>query len=131
MTLLMSRTLKTTLTADAFISSAAAALIALGAPMLHKLVGLPMNFMIAAGVSLIPFIAVLLWMIWQDRVARGLVVAIIALNFAWGGLSLFAAFGPLLAPTLLGKVFIIAQAVAVLIFAAFQMMGLKRSPAAA
>ena len=131
MTVLMSRTLKTTLTADAFISSAAAALIAFGAPVLHTLLGLPMAFMIATGASLIPFIVVLFWMIRQDRVARRLVVAIIALNFAWVALSLFAAFGPLLAPTLFGKVFIVAQAGAVLIFAEFQLMGLKRSPAAA
>ena len=57
----------------------------------------------------------------------GLIAALIAINIAWVVASLFVAFGPAFAPTLLGKIFIVAQAATVAVFAELQIIGLRRA----
>jgi hypothetical protein len=130
MPVLMSRTLKTTVLVDAVVTGAAAALMMLGAPLLAGPLGLPHNLLFMSGAVLVPFVALLVFLAGASRVSRLLMFVIIGINLAWVAASLFVAFGPVFAPTLLGKVFVCAQAAAVLAFAEFQMLGLKRSAAA-
>lgn len=125
----MSSYLKKVLIADAAISGAAAVAMMAASAFLPALLGLPSELLLWAGVALIPFVAGLFLVLRQPQVARGAVVAIIAINIAWVLASLVVAFGPVFAPTLLGKVFVVAQAAAVALFAELQIIGLRRSRA--
>mgnify|MGYP000323034170 CR=1 FL=1 len=123
--------LRKVILADAVISSAAGVAMIGGADLTHDVLGLPSALILWSGLALIPFIATLVMTIRAGAAPRGLIVAIIALNFAWVAASLFAAFGPVFAPTLLGKVFVCAQAATVFVLAELQIMGLRRMGAAA
>ncbi len=127
----MSSYLKKVLIADAAVSGAAAVAMMAGSTFLPALLGLPAGLLLWAGVALVPFVAGLFLVIRQQQVAPGVVVAIIAINIAWVVASLIVAFGPVFAPTLLGKVFVVAQAATVALFAELQILGLRRSRSAA
>jgi hypothetical protein len=70
-------------------------------------------------------------MIRAGSAPAGIVVAVIVVNIAWVIASLYVAFGPAFAPTLFGKVFVVAQAATVALFAELQIIGLRRTRATA
>ncbi len=119
--------LRKVLIADAAISSAAGVAMIGGADLTHALLGLPSALIFWSGVSLIPFIATLAMVIRANAAPAALIVTIIALNFVWVAASLFVAFGPVFAPTLIGQLFVCAQAATVFLFAELQVMGLRRT----
>lgn len=119
--------LRKVLITDATISGAAGLAMVGGADLTHALLGLPSPLIFWAGISLIPFIGMLVLAIRANAVPAGLLIAIIALNFVWVAASLFVAFGPVFAPTLVGKLFVCAQAAMVFLFAELQVTGLRRS----
>lgn len=126
-----SRTLKTILLVDAAATAASAALLAAGSSILAGLTGYPAPFLMWAGIALVPFVAFVVMAARTSELPKAAIYAIIAINLAWVAGSLFVAWGPAFAPTLFGKVFVTAQAVAVALFAELQMLGLKRSTRAA
>ena len=81
--------------------------------------------------ALVPFVAMLAMIVRAGSAPSALIATIIAINFAWVAASLFVAFGPAFAPTLLGKAFIVAQAATVAVFAELQIIGLRRASAMA
>ncbi len=91
------------------------------------MLGLPSALLFWSGVALIPFVATLVMVIRANAAPAGVVAAIIAINFAWVAASLFVAFGPVFAPTLIGKVFVCAQAAMVFLFGELQFTALRRS----
>jgi hypothetical protein len=119
--------LRKVLIADAVISGSAGLALIAGADLTHSLLGLPSPLIFWSGVALVPFIATLVLVIRANAAPAGVLVGIIAINFAWVAASLFVAFGPVFAPTLFGKVFVCAQAAMVLLFAELQVIGLRRS----
>ena len=119
--------LRKVLIADAAISSAAGLAFIGGADLTHDLLGLPSALLFWSGVALIPFVATLVMVIRANAAPVGVVAAIVAINFAWVAASLFVAFGPVFAPSLIGKVFVCAQAAMVFLFAELQITGLRRS----
>ena len=123
----LSSFLRKALLADAVVSGAACLAMIAGADFTHALFGLPSALLFWAGVALIPFVAMLAMIVRTGGAPSGLIATIIALNFAWVAGSLFVAFGPAFAPTLLGKVFIVAQAATVAVFAELQIIGLRRA----
>lgn len=131
MSFLMSRTLKTTLLVDAAVSGGAAVILAAGSFVAAGLLGLPAPLMLWVGVALIPWVVALGLIGRGERASKAVIYTIIAANLAWVAASFWVAFGPVFAPTLPGKVFVVVQALTVLGFAEFQMLGLKRSAAAA
>ena len=127
----LSSYLRKVLLADAVVSGAAGLAMIGGADITHDLLGLPSALLFWAGVSLVPFVTLLV-IIWRSGRAPGwLIAAIILTNFAWVAGSLFVAFGPAFAPSLFGQVFIVAQAAIVGVLAELQFMGLRRSTATA
>lgn len=122
-----SLTLKNALLADAVASGGAGVLLIAGSFFAAGLLGLPAALMLGIGIAFIPWAVVVGAAGLAATVNRPAVMAIIGLNLAWVAISFWAAFGPLLAPTLFGQVFIVVQALAVLGLAEFQMLGLKRS----
>ncbi len=123
--------LKKALIADAVVSGAATLAMIGGADLTAGLFGLPSALLFWSGVAMIPFVALLTMVIRAGAAPTGLIVAVIAINFAWVAASLFVAFGPAFAPSLLGKIFVCAQAAIVLVFGELQIMGLRRAGAMA
>jgi hypothetical protein len=119
--------LRKVLIADATISGAAGLALIGGADLTHGLLGLPSALIFWSGVSLVPFIAMLAMVIRANAAPPALIVTIIALNFAWVAASLFVAFGPVFAPSLIGQLFVCAQAATVFLFAELQVIGLRRT----
>jgi hypothetical protein len=123
--------LRKALILDAAISTVAGIAMVGGADFVHGMLGLPSALLFWAGLAMIPFIATLVMVIRANAAPTGVIPAIVALNLAWVAASLYVAFGPTFAPTLLGQVFVCAQAAAVLLFAELQVMGLRRASATA
>lgn len=123
--------LRKVLLADAVVSGAAGLAMIGGADLVKDLLGLPSGLLFWAGIALIPFVAMLAMIARAGRAPSWLIASIIATNFAWVAGSLFVTFGPAFAPSLFGQVFVIAQAAIVGVFAELQIIGLRRSAAAA
>lgn len=127
----LSSYLRKVLLADAVITGAAGLAMIGGADFTHGLLGLPSALIFWSGVALVPFVTMLALIVRAGAAPKGLLVAIIGINFAWVAGSLFVAFGPMFAPTLLGQAFVVAQAATVFLLAELQVMGLRRAGAAA
>lgn len=122
--------LKKVLIADAAVSGAAAVtMTAVGSGLLPSLTGLPLDLLLGAGLVLVPWVVALIVIVRRQSVATGVIVAVIVTNFAWAAASLVVAFGPMFVTTLMGKVFIVAQAATVALFAELQIIGLRRTRA--
>lgn len=119
--------LRRVLQLDALVSGAAGLLMTLGAGPLSSLLALPAALLIGAGLSMLPWCAVLLWLARRETLDRRAVWAVIAVNAVWVVDSLLLLVSGWVQPTLLGQTFVIAQALAVVLFAELQFFGLKRS----
>jgi hypothetical protein len=119
--------LRRALLADAGMSGAAGLLMLLGVDVLAGLLGLPASLLRYAGAALIPFVAFVAYVGTRDRLARPAVWTVIGCNALWAAGSLMLLTW--LAPTVLGYVFVIAQATAVAVFGELQFVGLRRSAA--
>lgn len=117
------------LLADALISAAAGLVMIVGAGALAPLLGLPLELLQGAGVILMPWTLLLLWLARAAAVPRAGVHAVIAVNAAWvlGSMAVLFVF----APSPFGYAFVIAQALVVGVLTELQLVALKREPAAA
>ena len=123
--------LRRVLIADAVISGASAVLLLAAAGPLSRILGVPFSLLQSAGVSLLPFLAFLIWLCTRNTVPRSSVWIVIALNLAWVAGSIALLFVDRIDPNRIGVAFIVVQAVAVLGFAEMQYVGLRRSAEAA
>lgn len=123
------RFLRRTLILDAAISGTTGLLMTLAAPALSSLLHLPASFLRSAGVSLLPFCALLLFLALRAPIARGSVHTIIALNVLWVVASVLVLLTGVVAPNALGVGFVLFQAIAVAVFAELQWVGLRRAVA--
>jgi hypothetical protein len=119
--------LRRALKADAWISAAAGVAMSLGASLLQDVLHLPSSLLVAAGVALFPWAGFLLWLAAKSVVPSAAVWAVIALNALWIVDSAWVSLGGAFQPNLLGHAFIAAQALAVLVLAELEFMGLKRA----
>jgi len=127
MTVPVSTFLRRVLTLDAVTSGAMGALLVLGQTPLSSLLGLSTSLLFWPGLSLLPFAAFVGWLATRELPPRAGVWAVILINALWviDSFALLATGWPDL--TLLGKVFVLFQAVAVAVFAELQFFGLRRS----
>jgi hypothetical protein len=123
--------LRWALFADAAISGATGLLMTLGAAHLTGLLGVPAGLMRYAGLSLLPFAALLAYLATRARLPRPIIWAVIACNAFWAADSILLLLTGWVGPTALGYAFVITQALAVAAFAEAQHLGLRRSPATA
>jgi hypothetical protein len=119
------------LIADAAISGSFGVLILLAAGFLEGLLGVPATLLRYAGVLLVPFAALLVYLSSRDTVSPASIWTVIALNTAWIIASGALLVSGVIAPSALGYAFIIAQAVAVAAFVELQYVGLRRLVGAA
>ena len=119
------------LLADAVISGATGALMAVAATLLEPWLGLPAGLLRFAGIVLLPFAAGVAWLGWQPAPARAGVRAIIATNFAWVAASVLLLVAGSVSPTGLGIAFVLFQAAVVFVLGELQLVGLRKSSLAA
>jgi hypothetical protein len=118
--------LRLALLADALVSGATGLLAFAGAGFLDGLLGLPTELLRYAGLSLIPYAAIVAYVGTRADVSRAAVWAIIAYNVLWAIDSLVLLVSGFVSPTALGYAFVIFQAVVVAGFAGLQVVGLRK-----
>jgi len=124
------RFLPRVLLVDAAASAVTAVLLVAAADHLAPLLQLPAALLRGAGVALLPFVAVVYGLSRQAAPSRAAVAGVVAINFAWVAASVWVAFGGAWQPSLAGIGFVLAQALAVLVFADLGWFGLRaRRPA--
>jgi len=119
--------LRRTLWLDAAVSGTTGVVMWLGADVLETWLAMPAGLFRVAGVSLLPFAALLVALATRPTVARSAIAAVIVANALWVVASVALLVSGHVAPTLLGYTFVMVQAVAVLGFAELQWVGLRRA----
>lgn len=122
--------LRNALFADALVSGAAGILMILGAPLLSPLLELPAELLFWAGLALVPFVAMLVVIARRAMVSKLVMIDIIAINVLWVVASFGLLLSGMVAPNALGIAFVVAQALAVAVFAELQFIGIRRATAA-
>lgn len=125
-TLYPSPLLRRALLADAAISGATGLLMLGGAHFLDGLLDLPAPLLRGAGLFLVPYGALVGFLGTRDTMPVAAVWAVILGNLAWAVESGLLALSGWVAPTPLGIVFILGQALVVAAFAILQYVGLHR-----
>jgi hypothetical protein len=118
--------LRRALLLDATASGAMGLLLVIAAGPLEDLMGLPTALLRYAGVFLLPFAGLLIWVATRAVAAVGLVMAIAIGNVLWVVASIALLLSGLVQPTVLGEVFVLVQAAAVLLFAYLEYAALRR-----
>lgn len=118
--------LRRVLVADGTISGACGVLLILSAEFLGDALGLPIALLRYAGVSLIPFAIVVIYLSRRQNLGRTSVWSVVALNGAWIAASVLLLVSGAVQPTAIGYLVIISQAVAVAVFVELQVVGLRR-----
>ena len=119
--------LRKALRADAVLSGLTGLLLLIASNPLAGPFGLPVGLLRWSGVILVPFAAFVAYIATRTRVHRLLVFAVVACNALWALDSVSLLFTGWIEPTLLGEVFVILQAVVVLVLAELEFIGLRRS----
>lgn len=121
-----SQFLRRALLADGAISGAAGLVMIIGSGLLAPLTNLPQDLLTYAGLTLMPWMVALIALARMANVPRSGVQLVIAVNAIWvlGSIAVLS----ITQPTLFGYAFVIAQAVAVGLFAELQIIALKREP---
>lgn len=130
MTIHSSPLLRQALIADATTSAAFGLLMLLAAGPLGSLLGLPEMLLRAAGLVLMPFAAFVAWLGLREQVLKPLVWSVVIGNALWVADSILLLVSDWVQPTTAGYAFVIMQALAVLMYAEFQFIGLRRSSVA-
>ena len=123
----VSRFLRFVLLADAATCAACGLLLSAGGGFQQNLTGLPAPMMFYAGLSLFPFSAFLLYVATRKSVSKTVLWLIIGLNLLWTIDSFLLLVSGYVAPTAFGYVFVIMQAVGVLVFADLEFIGLRKA----
>jgi hypothetical protein len=112
---------------DAAISGGTGLLMMLGAEAAQGALGIPAALLRWAGLALIPFAALLVYLATRERTPRGGVSTVIGLNAAWVAASVLLVVSGWVALTTLGTAFVLAQAAAVAGLSLVEHLGLRRA----
>lgn len=123
--------LRRALILDAVASGATGLLMIAGAGLLEGLLGLPAALLRGAGLVLVPYVAFVVYAGTREAIPRPAVWTIVVANVLWAVASGLLLVSGLVAPTVLGYVFVTGQAVVVALLGELQYMGLRRPMATA
>jgi hypothetical protein len=123
--------LRFVLLVDAATCFATGLLMMFGSGTLAQVSGLPETLVRYAGLSLLPFAMFLVFLATRQLSSRSLVWAASVLNVLWTADSLLLLATGWVAPTQLGYVLVIAQALGVGILAGLEYVGMRKSMVAA
>ena len=130
-TLRTSTFLRRVLFADAATCVATGLLLVFGAGLLEQYLGLSAGLLRYAGLSLLPFAALLVYLAARENLSPGAVWAVIGLNALWTVDSVLLLLTGWVSPTELGYAFVVAQASGVAVLAALEYVGLRKAETAA
>jgi hypothetical protein len=119
--------LRGALAADALGSGAIGLAMSVGAGSLAALFGLTASLLSIVGLLLLPWAAWTGWLARQKNPPRMQVWTVIGINALWVIDSVLLLVSGWIQPTPLGTAFIVAQAVAVGVFAELQYIGVRRA----
>jgi hypothetical protein len=119
--------LRRVLALDAMLSAVMGAVLVLAVAPLSSLLSLPDSLLTWAGLSLLPFAAFIGWLATRELPPRAGVWAVVVCNAFWAVDSLVLLASGWVEPTLLGKAFVIFQALVVALLAAFELFGLRQA----
>jgi hypothetical protein len=131
MTIQSSPLLRQALVADATTSAAFGLMMLIGAGALSAIFGLPETLLRIAGLVLLPYAAFIGWLGLREQIQKPIAWAVVLGNALWVVDSLLLLVSGWVSPTSAGYAFVIAQALVVLMYAEFQIVGLRRSEAVA
>ena len=120
--------LRRALMLDAAASGATGLLMLAGAGMLESLLALPAPLLRGAGLTLVPYVAFVVIVATRASISASAVGVVIACNVAWTVASFAILAGGLVAPNMLGTLFVAGQALAVAALGVLQYVALRRSP---
>jgi hypothetical protein len=123
--------LRNALALDAAACAGMGLILAAAAGPLAAPLGLPAEFLRGAGLVLLPCAALIAWFASRRVLPRLAVYAVIGINLLWIADSIAILLMGWFAPTGLGIAFVLAQAAAVAIVTELEVIGFKRSGAAA
>jgi len=123
----VSNFLRFVLFADAATCAGCGLLLTIGGGFLQNLLGLPASLMFYGGLSLFPFAAFLVYIATRKSISKTAVWTLIGLNLLWTIDSFLLLVSGYVEPTLFGYVFVIFQAVGVLMFADLEFIGLRKA----
>ncbi len=119
--------LRRALLADAAVSGATGIAMMLGANPVGELLGLAPALLRWAGLSLLPFVALLVYLATRERPSPSLTRVVVAANLLWSTDSVLLLVSGWAEPTALGYACVAGQALAVALFAALQYVGLRNT----
>ncbi len=122
----LSNFLRYVLFADAATCTATGLLMSVGTGLLGGLTGLPSDLLLYAGVGLLPFAALLIYLGTRREVSSAAIWTVIVINVLWTLDSFLLLVSGWVEPTVLGYAFVAFQAIGVAGFAALEYLGLKR-----
>lgn len=122
--------LRRVLLVDAATCVLTGALLALGADALSPLFGLPEALLREAGIVLFPIAAFIAFTGTRSALSARMVWLVIAGNALWVVGSIGLLLSGWVAPTAVGQVFVLVQALAVAVLAELEYFGLRRGAAA-
>lgn len=121
--------LRLALRLDAVASFGLGLVTALLASPLTEVLGAPKPWVLGAGLFMLVYGAAVGWLSTRDEIARELAWGVVIGNLLWAVHTGLLGFTDLIAPSALGLGLILGQAVAVLLLADLQYLGLRRSRA--
>ena len=119
--------LRWVLLCDAATCFSSGLLMIFGSQTLERFLGLSPQLLLYTGVSLLPFAAFLVYLAMRESFSPAMVWAVIVLNVLWTVDSFLALVTGWISPNELGYLFVIAQALAVALFAGLEFFGLRKS----
>lgn len=123
----VSNFLRYVLFADSLTCIACGLSLSVGGTFLQSVFGLPVELMLYAGLSLLPFAAFLIFAATRKSISKTLIWLIVGLNLLWTIDSFLLIFSGYVAPTTFGYIFVAFQAVGVGAFAALEFIGLRKA----
>ncbi len=121
--------LRRMLLVDATTSGAMAVLFLIAASPLESLLGLPASLLRGVGIALVPFAGFLVWLAPRASDLRGIVRSVVVANVLWVVASVLLLVSGRVAPTTLGTLFVVLQAVVVAGFAYLERRAVVRDDA--
>ena len=119
--------LRRVLLVDAATCVAMGSLLSLGSGALSSLLGLPSLLLQYCGLSLLPIAAFMAWIATRTNLWRPGVWMVIAGNALWVVGSVVLLISGWVSPNPLGRTFVIAQAITVVLLAELEYVGLRKA----
>ncbi len=112
--------------ADGLVSGASGLVTMLGAGLLASILGLPQELLRYAGLSLLPWMALLVFIATRKNLDVSAIWGVIVLNALWIAGGSFLLLSSWLAPTALGYGFMLIQILVPALFTALEFVGVRK-----